>query len=521
MRILSFCTWMAAGLIGLSSCQDIDKPKIPLRNDSTSVYYEDVLKPFYHGVASGDPLSDRVIIWTRITPEYQMSIVNITWEVATDQTFSDIVNKGTVKTDSTKDYTIKVDVTNLQPGSTYYYRFSGLGGTSLVGRTRTLSATTSKLKLAIVSCSNFEAGYFNAFGRIAEIEDLDAVVHLGDYIYEYESGKYGNESLDRKHLPSFEIVTLRDYRTRYAQYRLDPDFRKVHQNHPFISIWDDHEIANNAFMDGAQNHQQNQEGSYLIRKKAAVQTYMEWMPIREVNGDKIYRSFEFGDLAELIMLDGRLEGRVAPVDSISHTEYWGKDRTMISQQQMEWLMEKLTTSSALWKIIGNPVIFSDFNMSSIWDGADERNLDSWDGYPAQKKMISDQLSQQQVENVLIVTGDTHTSMAFECIANALDDKEPSPAFAVEFATPSISSSNPGTYDPPEVVLQREQGAYEANPHMKYVNLSDHGYLILQIEPDVARAEWHYVDRVDSISNQVSLGKSFIVKSGSYKLLEGE
>jgi len=163
MRFLSFCTWLAVGLIGLSSCQDIEKPKIQLRNDSTSLYYEDVLKPFYHGVASGDPLSDRVIIWTRITPEYQMPLVNVAWEVATDQTFSDIVNKGTVKTDSTKDYTIKVDVTELQPASTYYYRFSGLGGTSLVGRTKTLpTSNPEQLKLAIVSCSNFEAGYFNA-----------------------------------------------------------------------------------------------------------------------------------------------------------------------------------------------------------------------------------------------------------------------------------------------------------------------------------------------------------------------
>ena len=513
---------MAAGLIVLSSCLKTDKPKIPLKDDGTSVYYKVSLKPFYHGVASGDPLSDRVIIWTRITPDYQVPSVNVDWEVATDQTFTDIVNKGTVQTDSTKDYTIKVDVTNLQPGSTYYYRFSGLGGTSLVGKTRTLSATTpDHLRLAIVSCSNFEAGYFNAYGRIAEIEDLDAVVHLGDYIYEYERGGYGDTSLYRKHLPPYEIVSLSDYRTRYAQYRLDPDFRKVHQNHPFITIWDDHEIANNAYVAGAENHQADIEGSYLTRKKAAVQTYMEWMPIREANGDKIYRSFEFGDLAELIMLDGRLEGRVAPVDSISHTKYWEEDRTMISHQQMEWLMERLTTSSARWKIIGNPVIFSDFDMSSIWDGADKRNLDSWDGYPAQKKMISDQLSQQQVKDVLIVTGDTHTSMAFESIANALEDKELSPAFAVEFATPSISSSNPGTHDPPEVVLKREQEAYQANPHMKYMDLSDHGYLILQIEPEVARAEWHYVDRVDSISTQVNMGKSLIVKSGTYKLLEGE
>ena len=187
---------------------------------------------------------------------------------------------------------------------------------------------------------------------------------------------------------------------------------------------------------------------------------------------------------------------------------------------MEWLMERLTKSPARWKIIGNPVIFSDLDVNPIW-GSGKRNLDSWDGYPSQKKMISDQLGQQQVKNVLIVTGDTHTSMAFECIANALDDKEPSPALAVEFAAPSISSSNPGTYHPPEVILQREQAAYQANPHLKYVNLSDHGFLILQIEPQVARAEWHYVDRVDSISNQVSLGKSFTVKSGTYKLLESE
>jgi len=250
------------------------------------------LKPFYHGVASGDPLPDAIVIWTRVTPEEELPIIEVKWEISTDKAFGNIIQSGLFTTDPERDYTVKIDVSGLDSGYQYYYRFQALGSTSITGKTKTASQDAAELNLAVVSCSNYEWGYFNAYGDIARQSDLDAVVHLGDYIYEYGPGKYGDTTIGRFNLPAKEIITLPDYRTRYSLYRLDEDLRNAHSSHPFINIWDDHEIANDSYQDGAQNHQED-EGSYEDRKAAAVKAYYEWLPIRE-NGE-LYRSFQYGD----------------------------------------------------------------------------------------------------------------------------------------------------------------------------------------------------------------------------------
>jgi len=212
----------------------------PLPDDGTSRYWQADFKPFYHGVASGDPLSDRVIIWTRVTPEAEGEVHGV-WQIALDETMEQLVQSGAFTTGPERDYTVKVDVAGLQPNTRYYYRFEALDASSPVGRTKTAPAgETGQVKFAVVSCSNFEAGYFNAFARIADRDDVDAVLHLGDYIYEYEPGRYGDTTLGRLHLPPKELVGLQDYRTRYSQYRLDPDFQEAHRLHPFITVWDDH-----------------------------------------------------------------------------------------------------------------------------------------------------------------------------------------------------------------------------------------------------------------------------------------
>jgi alkaline phosphatase D len=276
-------------------------------------YFDQGLAPFYHGVASGDPLSDRVILWTRVTPDTHGN-VEVIWQVATDPKMQNVVNSGVVVTNDEKDYTVKVDADGLQPATTYYYHFSALGKNSLVGRTRTAPTTNvENLRFAVVSCSNYQNGYFNAYGNIAERNDIDAVIHLGDYIYEYATGEFGySDEIGRGHQPSTEIFTLEDYRIRYSYYRLDPQLRRLHQQLPFITVWDDHEFANDAYKDGAENHQSN-EGSWGKRKGNAFKAYFEWMPVRtnDLVKNRIYRKISYGNLVDLIMLDTRIEGREA------------------------------------------------------------------------------------------------------------------------------------------------------------------------------------------------------------------
>jgi alkaline phosphatase D len=305
---------------------------------------------FRHGVASGDPLRDRVVLWTRVTPGAPGTMVDVEWMIARDARMSRAIARGSMRTSAERDYTVKIDAVGLEPGSTYYYRFAARGARSPVGRTRTLpTRPTSRVRLALASCSNLPFGYFNAYARTAARNDLDAVLHLGDYIYEYANGTFGDgTALGRIPMPDREIVALDDYRTRYAQYREDPDLQAAHRQHPFIVIWDDHETANNSWRGGAQNHQPD-EGEWSVRRAAAVQAWREWMPVRELPGleYRLYRHFAFGDLADLMMLDTRLEGRdeqVASRDDVAAIER--ADRQLLGAAQEQWLLETLRDSKA-------------------------------------------------------------------------------------------------------------------------------------------------------------------------------
>ena len=269
---------------------------------------------FHHGVASGDPLQDAAIIWTRYYgKEIANQNISGTWQVAKSASFDAVIKEGSFKTGPARDFTVKVDVTGLEADTHYYYRFLVGDTVSPTGKTKTLPQATNKARLAIVSCSNYPQGYFNVYRKVAA-RPFDAVLHLGDYIYEYGDGTYDNPKAKengRKVKPKTEIISLDDYRTRYALYRSDNDLQAVHAAHPFICVWDDHEVANDTWKEGAQNHNEG-EGPFNARRKAAMQAYYEWMPIREtaaVNGNAIYRTFEFGDLASLIMLDTRNIGR--------------------------------------------------------------------------------------------------------------------------------------------------------------------------------------------------------------------
>lgn len=496
----------------LAACQR-ERQNKPLK-EIVAGLYDSALAPFYHGVASGDPLHDRVIIWTRITPTDSVNKISVMWQVSEDEKFSSIYKADTLSTTPVRDYTVKVDVDGLKPGRHYYYRFSALGGTSITGRTKTLPLQVDSLKLAVVSCSNWEFGYFNAYEKISERE-LDAVVHLGDYIYEYGVGGYGDSTVDRKHLPAHEIVSLQDYRTRYSQYHTDKGLRKARQQHPFITIWDDHEVANNVFTHGAQNHQPDKEGDFEKRKSVARQAYYEWLPIRE--GQKHYRAFSFGKLVDLIMLDERLEGRTKPADSLRDLNFASEAQTMLGTEQLAWLENNLAQSEATWKVIGNQVIFSEVDQSGPYP-SQPRNLDSWDGFPYEQRKIASFLKNNKINNTVFITGDTHASWAFEVAdVKKYKAKTSAGAYAVEFGTPSVSSANWNEYEADSIVLKGEQLLFNANPHLKYGNARDHGYLLLKLKAEKATAEWWYVSTLREITATERLGKRMDVMTGTFKL----
>lgn len=336
---------------------------------------------FNHGVASGDPLSDAIILWTRITPESDATI-SVAWEVATDESFTDLITTGATTTNADSDYTVKVDAIGLTAGTTYYYRFISNGSYSVTGQTKTLvSGSPESVKLAVISCSNYPTGYFNVYNLIAQQNDLDAVLHLGDYIYEYGRGGYASdnaESLNRQVLPETELFTLDDYRTRYAQYRSDNDLQAAHAKLPFISVWDDHEVANDTWREGAENHDED-EGDFEERKLDALQAYFEWLPIRpwsEGNNEQIYRHFAFGDLVDLYMLDTRVLARDKQLDYSDYFDYssnlfdessfnndlYETERNMLGNEQLTWLNEQVTANNATWQVLGQQVLMGEMKL---------------------------------------------------------------------------------------------------------------------------------------------------------------
>ena len=488
----------------------------PTLEENTMIHRDESLKPFYHGVASGDPYAESVLLWTRVSPETQLPEIKVTWEVAEDANFSAIVTSGSTTTGPEKDYTVKVEAIGLAAGTVYHYRFMALDGTSMTGKTMTAAEETSQLNFAVVSCSNYEWGYFNAYGRIAEEENLNAVIHLGDYIYEYGTDTYGDTTIGRINIPTHEIISLQDYRDRYSLYRLDPDLIAAHASHPFIVIWDDHEIANNSYVDGAQNHQDD-EGSYLARKTAARKAYYEWLPIRDTPNH--YREFKFGELADLFMLDERLAGRTKPADSLGDPSLLDENRTLLGQEQFNWLEENLKSSKAKWKLIGNQVIYSYLNWGYETFNI---NLDSWDGYPQDQEKLASVIKDNEIENVIFITGDTHSAWAFEVTNQPFDEYDPETsegAFALEFGTTSINSSNANERYSTDTVLLHEQKITnsEINPHLKYSNLRDHGYLLLRLTDEKVIANYKFVETLRERNSNVRSEIILEAMSGSVKL----
>ena len=500
---------------------------------------------FQHGVASGDPLQDRVILWTRVTPQNPAAVVVVRFEVATDPAFTQTVARGTTRTDESRDFTVKADPARLRPGTTYYYRFLVGNEASPIGRTRTLPAgDTQRLRMAVASCSNHAAGYFNAYRRIAERADLDLVVHLGDYLYEYGPNVYGSL---RTPEPPNEMVTLSDYRLRHAQYKRDADSQAMHRQHPVVCIWDDHEITNDSWVGGAQNHTEGAEGTWPGRVAVGLQAYYEWMPIRPRDvrpaaGDprRNERAFRIGNLVELVMLEERLSARSQQLPATVPTpfgtgfvqsgEFLNPARTLLGAEQEAWLATRLRTSPARWKFIGQGVMFAQLKLQGAplaAGGGVFVNSDQWDGYQPARDRVYEVLKgapaqgQAPVDNVVVLTGDIHSSWAADLSPDPNNANLASGGYsgatgegsrAVEFVGTSITS--PGLSDP-----NGSTAAFlrSVNPHLKYIDLNQRGYMLLDVTPQRTVCEWWYVDTVVAPSNVQTFGTAFEVQHGSNRL----
>lgn len=494
---------------------------------------------FQHGVASGDPLSDRVILWTRVSVVSAKPVVPVVYVVATDPGLRNVVQRGATTTSAARDFTVKIDAAGLRPATTYYYRFTAGGAQSPIGRTRTLPVgAVDRLRIAVVSCSNHAYGYFNAYARIAERADLDLVLHLGDYIYEYGAGQYGSL---RTPEPPTEMVTLADYRARHAQYKRDADSQAVHRQHPFVCIWDDHEITNDAWKNGAQNHQPSAEGDYDQRVAAGLQAYDEWMPIRQVDADrrKNFRSFQVGNLVDLMMLEERLTERSQQLTATIPTAFGNgfvqtgafadPARTLLGATQEAWLFNKLQTGTARWKLLGQGVMFAQLKLQGAPNAAGGGvflNTDQWDGYNPARNRVFDVIQGKQtgtpVNNVVVLTGDIHSSWAADLSPDPHNRDLATGGYlpatgdgsvAVEMVTTSISS--PGVDN--DTTGQIAGTLQAINPHYKYINLHKRGYLLLDVTQQRVVGEWWHVDTVAALSNVQTLAAVFEVQAGTNRL----
>jgi len=442
---------------------------------------------FPFGVASGDPTEKGVILWTALNPFKLQTFRIVSCQVCEQANFKEIARTYQYEVEISRGLSVKMNASNLSQDKQYFYRFIYGEDTSAIGKTKTIGTNPDHLKFAVVSCSNYEWGYFNAYESIANIPNLDFVVHLGDYIYEYGPGVYGDKSLNRVHLPAKELLTIQDYRSRYAQYRLDEQLQKVHQNTPFISVWDDHEIANDTYTEGAQNHQE-EDGDWNERKHAAQQAYFEWLPITDNTQYEIQREFNFGSLANLFMLDERLKGRTKqPTLENASLE----SNSILGKIQYDWLVNSMNRSETSWNILGNQVLFSRINIPAHVEGL-KKSMDTWQGYLNEKNQLFDEfhkisLAKYQANNLIVLTGDIHSSLALK-----LEHKNK--PLGVEWVAPSVTSANYNEWysSCKTKTVERKLRNKTLNPALDFVNLRHHGYVLIELSTSHAKSTWFKV-----------------------------
>ncbi len=501
---------------------------------------------FAHGVASGDPLHDRVVLWTRVTPAGPLAQVKLRLEVATDAAFRQLVVAADCLASAEQDYCCKVDAAGLQAGTAYFYRFRAGAVSSPVGRTRTLpQGTLTEARFAVVSCSNYPAGYFHVYQQLAERADLDAVIHLGDYLYEYAADGYATEraaEFGRLYAPDnrCELLNLQDYRRRYACYRADTALQQLHGRHPFLLVWDDHEIANDTWTGGAENHSAG-EGDFQQRKLAALQAYYEWLPIRPQvqSGEPLYRSLAYGDLVQFYLLDTRVCARSQWLDFPQFQRDGQLDvaalikavqdpgRTLLGEAQMSWLAQGLQQSRCHWQVLAQQVLMARMELpgealaalakpgpalaaqlrelatlkqrpaGSLSQAEQQRlagalpyNLDAWDGFPVERERLY-QMLRSSNRQVLVLAGDTHNAWHSELKTKRGD------YVATELATASVSSPGIEQYLQLDPAQAAELSAVlpQLIDELQWCELARRGYLLLQIKPEACVAQWHQLESV--------------------------
>lgn len=515
---------------------------------------------FAHGVASGDPGPDSVVIWTRVNADADSGPARVIWETAADPNFTDMRGKGEAEARAAGDWTVKVVLRDLEPGASYYYRFRIGDVHSPTGRTKTLPAgAVERARFAVISCSNFPFGYFNVYDHISRQRDVDAVIHLGDYIYEYGVDGYGGETgerLGRPHDPPHELLTLDDYRRRHAQYKSDPSLQAAHAAHPFIAVWDDHETSNNSWKGGAENHDPLTEGDWNVRRRAALQAYYEWMPVREPAPDlpreALFRAYSFGDLLTVTAIETRLMARskqfeyqdVVPtlktpedVEKFLTETLWDPSREMLGAEQLKFIGETLRKSVASgqpWRLLANQVtmanvIAPDLNphvteddiaaLEKEWPPARAfvkssalglpSNFDAWDGYPAARERFYNLVKEAGAEGLIVVTGDTHTWWANDLYAR--DGAH----MGVELGGHSITSPSPyrksflGGKGAEYALLTNQE-----NKSVRYLSGEDHGYIDLEITRNAAKARYVAVDTIDKRAYNAFEKAAFGIKKTS-------
>lgn len=486
--------------------------------------------PFSLGVASGSPRTDGFVLWTRLAPEplsrdasmpggMAGGAVEIFYEIATDEAMRSIIRRGRARALPEFAWSVHVEIAGLQPGRPYWYRFISGEAVSRIGRAITTGVATNALKFGFVSCAHYEHGYFAAYRHLAD-EHPDVVMFLGDYIYEYVDRK---SPTVRTHSDGVDASDLRTFRNRYAQYRLDPDLQRLHAEVPALVTWDDHEVQNDYAADRSPTFED--KAAFLVRRQAAYRAFYEHMPLRpsvSLSRDgsvRVYDSFQFGDLAEVYLLDGRQyrssQACYGPPDrGGAHAEtaagcpdLFDRNRTMLGTQQEAWLFNRFRSSSARWNVVAQDVLMATFSRRAP-GGEYVYWTDDWNGYPADRARLLEHIRQTGLANPVVLSGDAHTFWANDL---RLTTNSTSPVLATEFLTSSVSASPPpaNTFRPflPE------------NPAIRYFEDKWRGYACGDLTRDSLTVKYRALSDVRNPRATISTLKTFAVENGRAGVVE--
>tara|TARA_B100001029_G_C15063933_1_gene461550 strand:+ start:6937 stop:8532 length:1596 start_codon:yes stop_codon:yes gene_type:complete len=498
---------------------------------------------FNHGVASGDPTDKKVILWTRVTPK-KPGPVKISLEISEDIKFSKIVFSKELQTSSLTDYTIKYDFLAkkyCKSDNGFFYRFKAGKTYSDIGKSNTFSSKTKKLKIGIFSCSNYPAGFFNAYGAAAS-RKLDIWLHLGDYLYEYPMGGYATdnaEKLGRAPIPLHEMITLSDYRQRHAQYKQDLGSKELHKNVPLIAVWDDHEFTNDTWKRGAENHSiDGSEGDFFARRAAAIKAYYEWMPIREQkNKRKIFREFRVGDLLHLLMLDTRQFARdkqVQPLEYLSNSGFNqakfyndlnSENRNLLGPEQISWIKKAIQVTNTKWTFFGQQVLMTKLKFPDISNAFKEipdelkpyiqliklglpSNLDAWDGYPKERERLYS-IMQQAGKRFISLAGDTHNSWLSELFNKA------GKKIGIEIGAPSVTSPGLTDYIPVDP-RTLEESIVKRNSEVFWMNAANRGFVSIEVNHKNIEVSYNFIKTIYEKNFSIEKFKKFKI-SENYEI----